>query len=183
MNIHCAVPDCAWNDGGLCKFPIGLVSDRGICMGFDHGLPNPTMWHAPVELHCQNEFCVYQDRSRTLCQSPDPSFDEKSQCMTFQMRPKSELAVLREMVEKIANISRDTLREAEDTKVYVVNGMCSLSKEKDAGQDVYGILQSINAAIGAFIDKYADLLDRLAVTREKEEIVLDELKQYLSRYV
>jgi hypothetical protein len=102
------------------------------------------------------------------------------------MRPKSELEHIREMVEKIAKISQSTLREAEDTKFYVVDGMQALSKEKvpaDATRDIYAILQGINAAIGAFIAKYTDLLDRLAATREKEEVVLDELKQYLSRYV
>ena len=187
MNIHCAAPDCAWNDKTLCKFPIGLIGDRGVCMGFDHGQPNPAIWQAPGELHCTNEFCVNQDRGRAMCLWPEPKFNEKAECMTFQMRPKSELAVLREMVEKIVKISQETLQEAEETQVYLVNGMRDLQKEKtfpaDATRDIYGILQNINAAIGAFIDKYTDLLDQMSATRDKEEIVLDELKQYLSRYV
>jgi hypothetical protein len=141
----------------------------------------------PGELHCTNEFCVNQDRNRSLCSSPEPKFNEKAECMIFKMKQKSELLLLQEMVEKIAKISKSTLLETEQTQLYLVNEMRALEKEKtfpaDATRDIYTILQNINASIGAFIAKYSDLLDVLAATRKKEEEVLAQLASYLSRYV
>jgi len=187
MNIRCAASDCAWNDKALCKFPIGLIGDRGVCQGYDHEQPNPAIWQAPGELHCTNEFCVNQDRNRSLCSSPEPKFNEKAECMIFKMKQKSELLLLQEMVEKIAKISKSTLLETEQTQAYLVNGMRALEKEKtfpaDATRDIYRIMQNINASIGAFIGKYSDLLDVLAATRKKEEEILAQLTSYLSRYV